>query len=394
MEPRASSAARATRERHLFSTGPKRILSLDGGGVRGLISLGFLQRVEAILRQRSGRNDFRLADYFDLIGGTSTGSLIAALLSLGKPVDEVIALYLELADRGFRKQPWFGGFWAPKFDGNALRAVIRKVFGLTTLGSDEIRCGLGIVAKRLDTGSVWLFHNHPHGRYFSAANAAPDFVSNSDFLLADILQASTAAPTYFSPEFIQVSPGVKGLFVDGGVSPHSNPALSMLMLATLKGYGFHWPVGADRLMLVSVGTGATPFKSTQQMLKRRPAIVLAIAALRSLMHDSDQLGQALLQWMSNSPTPWRFDGEVGNLADDVIGEKALLHYLRYDAPLVQDWLMQELGLQLEPADVESIRAMDRPENGARLLHIGEQAAARQVTAEHFPAHFDLIPADA
>jgi len=190
-----------------------------------------------------------------------------------------------------------------------------------------------------------------------------------------------------------VSPGVKGLFVDGGVSPHNNPALSMLMLGTLKGYGFHWPVGADRLMLLSLGTGATPFKSTQQLLKRQPAVVLAIAALRSLMNDSDQLGQTLLQWMSNSPTPWPIDGEVGNLADDVIGEKSLLHYLRYDAPLVQGWLAQELGLQLEQAEIESISAMDRPENGARLLQIGQQAAARQVSAEHFPAQFDLSPAD-
>jgi hypothetical protein len=393
MEPPASGLARATRERHLFSAGPKRILSLDGGGVRGLISLAFLQRIEALLRQRSGRDDFRLVDYFDLIGGTSTGSLIATLLSLGKPVAEVIALYLELAERGFRKQPWFGGFWAPKFDGDALYAVIRRVFGATTLGSDEIRCGLGIVAKRLDTGSVWLFHNHPHGAYFSAVNASRDFIGNSEFLLADILRASTAAPTYFAPEFIQVSPGVKGLFVDGGVSPHNNPALSMLMLGTLKGYGFHWPVGADRLMLLSLGTGATPFKSTQQLLKRQPAVVLAIAALRSLMNDSDQLGQTLLQWMSNSPTPWPIDGEVGNLADDVIGEKSLLHYLRYDAPLVQGWLAQELGLQLEQAEIESISAMDRPENGARLLQIGQQAAARQVSAEHFPAQFDLSPAD-
>ncbi len=392
MEPPASSSARAIRERHFFSAEPKRILALDGGGVRGLISLGFLRRIEAILRERSGRNDFCLADYFDLMGGTSTGSLIATLLSLGKPVDEVIALYLELAGRGFRKQPWFGGFWAPKFDADALRAVIRRVFGAITLGSDEIRCGLGIVAKRLDTGSVWMFHNHPRGRYFSAPNPSEDFVSNSEWLLADILRASTAAPTYFAPEFIQVSPGVKGLFVDGGVSPHNNPAISMLMLATLKGYGFQWPLGADRLMLLSIGTGATPFKPQQQSLKRSPAIVLAIAALRSLMNDSDQLGQAMLQWMSDSPTPWPIDGEVGNLADDVIGGKSLLHYLRYDAPLAQEWLARELGLQLERADVESIAAMDRPENGARLLQIGQQAAARQISAEHFPARFDVNPA--
>ena len=68
-----------TKEQHLDRTrSPKRILALDGGGIRGILTLEYLGLIEDMLKSRSGRNDFRLSDYFDLIGGTSTGSIIAA----------------------------------------------------------------------------------------------------------------------------------------------------------------------------------------------------------------------------------------------------------------------------------------------------------------------------
>jgi patatin-like phospholipase/acyl hydrolase len=73
----------AARDRHLFGAGPKRLLSLDGGGVRGVISVAFLERIEAILSAQAGEN-VRLGDWFDLIGGTSTGAIIATGLALGK----------------------------------------------------------------------------------------------------------------------------------------------------------------------------------------------------------------------------------------------------------------------------------------------------------------------
>ena len=62
---------------------------LDGGGIRGILTLEYLGLIEDMLKSRSGRNDFRLSDYFDLIGGTSTGSIIAATLACGMSVAEL-----------------------------------------------------------------------------------------------------------------------------------------------------------------------------------------------------------------------------------------------------------------------------------------------------------------
>jgi len=63
-----------TKDQHLDpARAPKRILSLDGGGIRGFLTLQYLEAIEALLRQRTGRADLVLSDYFDLIGGTSTG---------------------------------------------------------------------------------------------------------------------------------------------------------------------------------------------------------------------------------------------------------------------------------------------------------------------------------
>ena len=79
--------------------GRKRILSLDGGGVRGALSLGVLESVERLVRERLGREDARLCDYFDLIAGTSTGSIIAAGLALGMSVEELSKHSLGLANK-------------------------------------------------------------------------------------------------------------------------------------------------------------------------------------------------------------------------------------------------------------------------------------------------------
>ena len=82
------------------STSPKRMLALDGGGIRGALSLGYLQRIEDILRKQHGNDkNFRLSDYFDLIGGTSTGSIIASCLAIGMKVQDIKNMYMDLGDK-------------------------------------------------------------------------------------------------------------------------------------------------------------------------------------------------------------------------------------------------------------------------------------------------------
>src|SRR6266849_9732039 len=97
-----------TRDQHFQLDGaPKRILALDGGGLRGILTVGFLARTEALLRDRHGAGDgFRLCHSFDLIAGTSTGAIIAAALAAGMTVDEVIGHYRRLGREVFSKD-WF-----------------------------------------------------------------------------------------------------------------------------------------------------------------------------------------------------------------------------------------------------------------------------------------------
>src|SRR6476619_7518612 len=102
-----------TLQEHLSNkTAPKRMLALDGGGIRGALSLGYLQRIENILRKQNGNNkNFRLSDYFDLIGGTSTGSIIASCLAIGMSVDEIRDSYFDLGGKIFaKKYKWYNIF--------------------------------------------------------------------------------------------------------------------------------------------------------------------------------------------------------------------------------------------------------------------------------------------
>ncbi len=74
----------------LTDPGPKRILALDGGGVRGIVSIAFLERIERLLAEETGRgDDFRLSEYFDLIGGTSVGSMLTTMLAMGDSVAQI-----------------------------------------------------------------------------------------------------------------------------------------------------------------------------------------------------------------------------------------------------------------------------------------------------------------
>ena len=131
----------------------KRILALDGGGVRGLITLGILEAIERRLIVRSGRANLVLSDYFDLIAGTSTGSIIATGLAMGMKVSRLIDLYIAASPSIFpktRRKGWF----VNKYDASPLEDLLEKIVGDEPLESDKLKTGLMICTKRMDTDSA------------------------------------------------------------------------------------------------------------------------------------------------------------------------------------------------------------------------------------------------
>ena len=384
-----------SRDEHFKDAGPKRILALDGGGLRGIVTLAYLARIEDLLRARfGGAASFRLGHYFDLIAGTSTGAIIAAALARGLSVAEITKHYLNMGRDVFKSASWkdlkrrfAGGVLVPKYTKTELEELLKTVLGAkTTLGSPDLITGLLIVTKRTDTGSPWPLGNNPDGKYFRAPPGA-SWISNADYPLWQVVRASTAAPTYFEPEPISIGAGAKGQignFVDGGVSPFNNPALQAFMYATIGGYGVRWKAGADNLLIVSIGTGTD---SPENKNAKRTAVD-GVKALSGLMDDSASLVETLMQWMSESPTARRIDGEIGTLSGDLLGGAPQFQYVRYNVLLTRDGLTT-LATFTSDAELESLAQMDKPQNLERLKAIGEIAAAHHVNPGHFPPQFDI-----
>jgi predicted acylesterase/phospholipase RssA len=375
---------------HFDAGGPKRILALDGGGLRGILTLGILEQVEEELRQRHGNDPaFRLCDYFDLIAGTSTGAIIAATLAIGWSVEEIKNKYFVLGSRVFRRSLLRQGLLRAKYDESRLIGELQSVYGAdTTLNSDRLLTGVLIVIKRLDTASPWPVSNNPHGKYFRSEPGGT--IGNGDYKLWQAVRASTAAPDYFDPERITIAQmpnhlPVYGDFVDGGVSPFNNPALQAFMYATLGGYRVNWPAGEDNILLVSVGTGA----ADPTVRRSEIAAAHALRALLSLMDDVATLQEVMLQWMSASPTARTIDSELGTLDGDLAGGKPLLSYLRYDADLRPTNVRDLLGEKANTVPLENLSAMDAPENMDVLYSVGLAAGRRDVRSQHFPHRFDL-----
>ena len=120
-----------TFQQHLDPTcKPKRILALDGGGIRGRLTAAMLQRIDDILRERAGGDPkFRLSGYFDLVGGTSTGSIIAAGLSLGMGAQEVCDHYFDLGAATFKRSLFRIGATRQKFDARNVATAPKRCSG-------------------------------------------------------------------------------------------------------------------------------------------------------------------------------------------------------------------------------------------------------------------------
>jgi hypothetical protein len=157
------------------------------------------------------------------------------------------------------------------------------------------------------------------------------------------------------------------------------------MYATIGGYRINWPTGEDKILLVSIGTGA----ADPAVRRSEVAAAQAFRALLSLMEDCASLQETLLQWMSQSPTARKIDSELGSLDAALVGGAPLLSYVRYNVDLQSAEIHALLGVEANTVPVENLTVMDAPENMPVLHQLGIAAGRSKVKSDHFPAAFDL-----
>ncbi|CAN7108286.1 unnamed protein product [Brassica rapa subsp. narinosa] len=242
------------------------ILSLDGGGVRGIMVGVILAYLEEQLQALDGE-DMRLADYFDVVAGTSTGGLMTAMLTVpdetGRPrfaAKDIVPFYLQHSPKIF---PQPGGLAAllpklpkllsgPKYDGVYLRNLLNNLLGETRLHQTITN----VVIPTFDMKKL-------QPTIFSSYQALVD--PSLDVKISDICIGTSAAPTYFPPHYFQ-NEDIQGKtsefhLVDGGVTAN-NPTLLAMTAVTKQivndnpDMGELKPLGYNKFLVVSIGTGS------------------------------------------------------------------------------------------------------------------------------------------
>jgi patatin-like phospholipase/acyl hydrolase len=218
-----------------------KVLSIDGGGIRGVIPATILSEIE-------NRTHARIAELFDLVAGTSTGGILA--LGLVRPsdhdedrpqyaADELVELYAKEGRRIFDRSLWhhfvaLDNLLDEKYEAKGLESVLKEYFGDVPL-SKAVTETL-VTSYELETREPWFFARHK-------ARSKPGW----DFPMRFVARATSAAPTYFEPEKLTATKPPGGL-VDGGVFAN-NPA----MCAYVESKQLHPDV--DEVLVVSLGTG-------------------------------------------------------------------------------------------------------------------------------------------
>ena len=238
---------------------PRRILALDGGGIRGCdhAARAAATRRTSLLRRSTPDRNFRLCDFFDLIGGTSTGAIIATALARRMSVAEVAAFYATSATRSSSNgSSWSGGVALRRRE---LAQKLRRTFGAgTDLAPSQPRLSSRRRHAERDNRLGMADQQQPVCQVQRSRDAPTATCASRS---GRLVRASTAAPVFFPPEIIRWDPNDDEkafVFVDGGTTPYNNPAFLLFRMATEPAYQLGWPTGERNLLLISVGTGSSP----------------------------------------------------------------------------------------------------------------------------------------
>ena len=281
-----------------------RILSIDGGGIKGVFPAAFLAAVERTARKR-------IADHFDLIIGTSTGGILALGLGFGFSAEQMLDFYRTHGPRIFPASRWawrlqgLKSLFRRRYDSGALRAALEQIFADRKLG--EAKTKLVIPATSAHTGDVYIYKTPHH----------PRFVTDQHERVVDVALATAAAPTYFPPHV-----GRNGVtLLDGGIWAN-NP----VMVGVVEGLAiFEQPREAIRVL--SLGCTATPI-SLGAMARNGGAAAWAKPAVEWLSHGQAVsatnlarllLGKSNVLRVQPEVRPGLFELDFSGAIDDLVG---------------------------------------------------------------------------
>jgi patatin-like phospholipase/acyl hydrolase len=216
-----------------ISADPCRILSLDGGGAKGFYTLGVLNQVEAMLGGKP------LCEHFNLIFGTSTGAIIAALLALGYQIPSILELYK-------KHVPTISSKLTSRGRTKALAEVVEQVFGKADF--TQVKTGVGIVATHWVQEKPMIFKSDVAQAHGSKATFNPGF----GLTVAEAVRASCSAFPYFKRVKLKTSQGADVELFDGGYCAN-NPTLYAIADAVKA---LH--TGHKNIRLLSIGVGEYP----------------------------------------------------------------------------------------------------------------------------------------
>lgn len=232
----------------------KKILSIDGGGIRGIVPGQVLKALESKIQQRSDNPKARLADYFDFFAGTSTGGILTCIYlcpSANDPTkarfsaEEAVALYLEYGDDIFSVSFWqrihtLDGISDEKYDATELEKRLKQYMGDLKL------------SQLLKPCLITAYDIEKRVEFFFAQHDAIHRGASYDFFVRDVARATSAAPTYFEVARIKALDGKAYPLIDGGIFMN-NPALGAYS-EVRNGKGN--PTTED-MFIVSLGTGSS-----------------------------------------------------------------------------------------------------------------------------------------
>jgi uncharacterized protein len=318
-----------------------RILCLDGGGIRGIIPGQVLVNLERLIKEKRGENA-RLADYFDLIAGTSTGGILTCAYLTPDPdhpnrpkysAERAVDIYLERGDAIFDRTLWqrtktADGLTDEKYSSVNLEAALKHYFDETKL-SELLRPCL-VTAYDIGRRKTHFFTQHDAKRS-----------EKNDFRVREVARATAAAPTFFEAVQIRSLTHVPYDVVDGGVFAN-NPALCAYAEARTK---LPKCPTASEMVILSLGTGHALNPYPHEMAKNWGLIGWARPLIDILM----------------SGVAETVDYQLKQMFDAV---KCPEHYLRLDADLVD-----------QPPATRDLDNGDKA-NMKRLRDIGQEVAER------------------